>query len=106
MSFATNQLTVVPLRPLGRDETKLDLDVWWTKVKIHLKSTQYKEVMLKTWTAKSADSNRGFTDQTIGSKAYTADELSTLVGDMLETILSFIPEITQSSVLNKATSLQ
>ena len=74
-------------------------------MKIHLKSTQYKDVMLKTWTAKSVDSNRGFTDQTIGSKTYTADELSTLVGDMLETILSFIPEITQSSVLNKATSI-
>ena len=28
------------------------------------------------------------------------------VGDMLETILSFVPEVTQSAVLGKATSLQ
>ena len=106
MSYATNQLTVTPLRPLGRDETKNDLDMWWTKVKIHLKSTIYKDVMLKTWTAKSVNNNRGFVDQTLGSKAYTADEVSTLVGDMLETILSFVPEVTQSAVLGKATSLQ
>ena len=81
--------------------------MWWTKVKIHLKSTIYKDVMVKTWTAKDSDENRGFTEQTtIGSKAYTANEMSTLVGDMLETILTLVPEITQTAVLGKATSLQ
>ena len=105
MSFS-NQVTVVALQALRRHETKLDLEKWWINLKIHLKGTQYKEVMLKTWTAKSSDSNRGFTESTIGSKTWTADELSTLVGDMLETILSFIPEIAPSAVLNKATSLE
>ena len=101
-----NKVTVVALQPLRRHETKLDLEKWWINLKIHLKGTQYKEVMLKTWTAKSSDSNRGFTETTVGSKTWTADELSTLVGDMLETILSFIPEIAPSAVLNKATSLE
>ena len=32
--------------------------------------------------------------------------MSTLVGDMLETILTLVPEITQTAVLGKATSLQ
>ena len=81
--------------------------MWWTKVKIHLKSTIYKDVMVKTWTAKDSDENRGFTEQTtLGSKAYTANEVSTLVGDMLETILTLVPEVTQTAVLGKATSLQ
>ena len=106
MSYATNQLTVTPLRILGSDESKNDLDVWWTKVKIHLKSTIYKDLMPKTWTAKSADDNRGFQDQTIGSKSYKADEVSVLAGDMLETVLTFVPEVTQSEVLGRATSLQ
>ena len=76
-------------------------------MKIHLKSTIYKDVMLKTWTAKSASENRGFVDQTtLGSKTYTANEVSTLVGDMLETILCLVPEVTQTAVLGKATSLQ
>ena len=52
MSF-TNQLTVTPIRILGRDESKNDLDVWWAKVKIHLKGSIYKELMPKTWTAKN-----------------------------------------------------
>ena len=101
-----NKVTVVALQPLKRHETKLDLEKWWINLKIHLKGTQYKEVMLKTWTAKSLDSNRGFTETTVGSKTWTANELSTLVGDMLETIISFIPEIAPSAVLNKATSLE
>ena len=105
MSFS-NKVTVVALQPMGRHETKLDLEKWWINLKIHLRGTQYKDVMLKTWTAKSSDSNRGFTESTIGSKTWTAEELSTLVGDMLETILSFIPEIAPSAVLNKATSLE
>ena len=109
MSFttnATNQLTVTPLRILGRDESKNDLDVWWAKVKIHLKSTIYKDLMPKTWTAKNEAENRGLQEETIGSKTYKADEMSVLVGDMLETVLSFVPEVTQSEVLGRATSLQ
>ena len=106
MSFTTNQLTVTPLRILGRDESKNDLDVWWAKVKIHLKSTIYKDLMPKTWTAKTASENRGFSQETIGSKTYKADEMSVLAGDMLESVLSFVPEVTQSEVLGRATSLQ
>ena len=76
-------------------------------MKIHLKSTIYKDVMVKTWTAKDNNENRGFVGQTtLGSKAYTPNEASTLVGDMLETILTLVPEVTQTAVLGKATSLQ
>ena len=98
MSFtnATNQLTVTPIRILGRDESKNDLDVWWAKVKIHLKGSIYKDLMPKTWTAKNEAENRGLREETIGSKTYPAAEMSTLVGDMLETILSFVPEVTLS----------
>ena len=53
MNQTTSQLTITPLRPLGREESKQDIDMWWTKVKIHLKGTIYKDVMLKTWTAKA-----------------------------------------------------
>ena len=94
MSYATNQLTVTPLRILGRDESKNDLDVWWAKVKIHLKGSIYKDLMPKTWTAKNEAKNRGLQEETIGSKTYKADEMSVLVGDMLETVLSFVPEVT------------
>ena len=102
----TNPLTVNPLRILGRDESRNDLDVWWAKVKIHLKGTIYKDLMAKTWSAKNTTENRGFTAQTIGTKTYKADELSVLAGDMLETVLSFVPEVTLSEVLGRATSLQ
>ena len=105
MSF-TNQLTVTPIRILGRDESKNDLDVWWAKVKIHLKGSIYKELMPKTWTARNESETRGLPEQTIGSKSHSAAEVSTLVGDMLETIMSFVPEVTLSEVLGKATSLQ
>ena len=83
--------------------------MWWTKVKIHLKGTIYKDVMLKTWTAKEIDENRGFTAQTqtpTNPTPKSASEMSTLVGDMLEQILTLVPEITQTAVLGKATSLQ
>ena len=78
-------------------------------MKIHLKGTIYKDVMLKTWTAKEIDENRGFTDQTQTATNPTpksASEMSTLAGDMLEQILTLVPEITQTAVLGKATSLQ
>ena len=105
MSF-TNQLTITPIRILGRDESKNDLDVWWAKVKIHLKGSIYKELMPKTWTAKNESETRGLSDQTIGSKSHSAAEVCTLVGDMIETIMSSVPEVTLSEVLGKATSLQ
>jgi hypothetical protein len=109
MNQTTTQLTITPLRPLGREESKQDIDMWWTKVKIHLKGTIYKDVMLKTWTAKEIDENRGFTAQTqtpTDPTPKSASEMSTLVGDMLEQILTLVPEITQTAVLGKATSLQ
>ena len=56
--------------------------------------------------AKNTTENRGFTAQTIGTKAYKADELSTLAGDMIETVVSFVPEVTLSEVLGRVTSLQ
>ena len=105
MSFttnATNQLTVTPIRILGRDESKNDLDVWWAKVKIHLKGSIYKELMPKTWTAQKESETRGLSDQTIGSKPHSAAEVCTLVGDMIETIMSSVPEVTLSEVLGKA----
>ena len=102
----TNPLTVNPLRILGRDESRNDLDVWWAKVKIHLTGTIYKDLMAKTWSAKNTTENRGFTAQTIGTKAYKADELSQLAGDMIETVVSFVPEVTLSEVLGRVTSLQ
>ena len=75
-------------------------------MKIHLKGSIYKELMPKTWTARNESETRGLPEQTIGSKPHSAAEVSTLVGDMLETILSFVPEVTLSEVLGKATSLQ
>ena len=105
MSFS-NKVTVVALQPLGRHETKLDLEKWWINLKIHLRGTQFKDVMLKKWTPQATNNNRGFTETTVGSKTISAEEQSTLVGDMLETILSFIPEIAPSAVLPKATSLE
>ena len=72
MDNTTTQLTITPLRPLGRDENRHDIDSWWTKVKIHLKGTIYKDVMVKTWTAKDINENRGFIGETtLGSKTHT-----------------------------------
>ena len=106
MSFTSNQLTITPVRVLGRDESKNDLDVWWAKVKVHLKNSNYKELMAKTWTAQEDSETRGLAQQTINGKSHTAAEVSTLVGDMLETIISSVPEVTLSDVTAKATSLQ
>merc|ERR1711888_528977 len=44
--------------------------------------------------------------QTINGKSHTAEEVSVLVGDMLEAIISSVPEVTLSDVTSKATSLQ
>ena len=106
MSFNSNPLTINPIRILGRDEPKNALDVWWAKVKVHLKASNYKELMVKTWTAQEVSETRGCTEQTIGGKKHTAEEMSILIGDMLEAIISSVPEVTLSDVLSKATSLQ
>ena len=66
MSFNSNPLTITPIRILGRDEPKNDLDVWWAKVKIHLKASNYKDLMAKTWTAQEDSETRGLAQQTIG----------------------------------------
>merc|ERR1711888_148048 len=44
--------------------------------------------------------------QTINGKSHTAEEVSILIGDMLEAIISSVPEVTLSDVTSKATSLQ
>ena len=104
MSF-TNQLTCVALRPLGSHEEKQELDKWWNQMKCHLRTTQFKDVMLKKWQPQSTDANRGVKEEKINNKTITAEEQSTLVGDMLEQIISFMPEIAPSAVIPKATSL-
>merc|ERR1711974_251856 len=74
MSFTSNQLTITPVRVLGRDESKNDLDVWWAKVKVHLKNSNYKELIVKTWTAQQDSETRGLTQQTINGKSHTPEE--------------------------------
>ena len=106
MSFSNKPLTINPIRILGRDESKNTLDVWWAKVKVHLKASDYKDLMVKTWTAYDVSETRGCTAQTICGKPHTAEEMSILIGDMLETIMSSVPEVTLSDVTSKATSLQ
>ena len=106
MSFSSKPLTINPIRILGRDESKNTLDVWWAKVKVHLKASDYKDLMVKTWTAYDVSETRGCTAQTICGKPHTAEEMSILIGDMLETIMSSVPEVTLSDVTSKATSLQ
>ena len=83
MSFNSNPLTITPIRILGRDEPKNALDVWWAKVKVHLKASNYKDLMVKTWTAFEVSETRGCTEQIIGGKKHTAEEMSILIGDML-----------------------
>ena len=75
-------------------------------MKCHLRTTQFKDVMLKKWTPQSTDPNRGFKEEKIGNKTISAEEQSTLVSDMLESIISFMPEIAPSAVIPKATSLE
>ena len=106
MSFTSNNLTITPLRPLGSHETKNDLDVWWAKCKVHLKNSNYKELMVLTWTAQEISPTRGLEKMTINGKEHTAEQASILVGDMLEAIISAVPEVTLSDVTSGATSLQ
>ena len=62
-------------------------------MKCHLRNTQFKDVMLKKWQPQSTDDNRGFKEDKINNKTVTAEEQSTLVSDMLEQIIRFMPEI-------------
>ena len=100
-----NQMTVVPLRTLRGHEGKEDLAAWWNLMKCQMKNTQFKDVMYKTWLAKNADANRGFTEYKQGDKTITAEEQSAQVQDMLETITSYIPDIAASSIIPNAKSL-
>ena len=101
----SNQMTVVPLRNLRGHENKEDLAAWWNLAKCQMKNTQFKDVMYKTWQAKNADANRGFTEYKLGDKTITAEEQSAQVQDMLETITSYIPYIAASSIIPNAESL-
>ena len=105
MNF-TNQMTCVSLRTLRSHEEKFEIDKWWGQMKCHLRNTQFKDVMLLQWTAQSTDLNRGFKDETVGGKTITGEARSNLVGDMLEQIAGFMPEIAQSAIVPKATSLK
>ena len=51
----SNQMTVVPLTTLRSHETREELEKWWGILKCQMKTTKYKEVMYKTWTAKNDD---------------------------------------------------
>ena len=61
--------------------------------------------MRKTWEPLSTHKNRGFKTEKVGDKTITAEEKSTQVGDMLESLASFMPEIAASAIIPKATSL-
>ena len=75
-------------------------------MKCQMRGTQFKDMMHKTWKPLSTHDNRGFKNEKVGEKTITAEEKSTLVGDMLETLASFMPEIAESAIIPKATSLK
>ena len=99
-------MTCVSLRTLGSHEEKLEIDKWWNQMKCHLRNTQFKDVMLLKWQPQSTNPNRGFREEKVGNKTITAAERSTLVSDMLEQIIGFIPEVAPSAIIPKATSLE
>ena len=70
-----------------------------------MRGTQFKDVMNKTWEPLSTHENRGFKTEKVGDKTITAEERSSQVGDMLESLASFMPEIAASAIIPKATSL-
>ena len=102
MNF-TNQMTCVSLRTLGSHEEKFELGKWWGQMKCHLRNTQFKDMMLQEW---STGTHRDFKDEKVGDKTITAAARSNLVGDMLEQIAGFMPEIAQSAIVPKAASLK
>ena len=101
----SNQLTVVPVTTLNSHETREDLEKWWGIVKAQMKTTKYRDYMYKTWTAKNADPNRGFSEVEKNGEKITAEEQSELVEDMLESITGYLPHITSSPIINNAVSL-
>ena len=70
-----------------------------------MRGTQFKDVMYKTWEPKTTEENRGFKEYKVGEKTITAEEQSSQVEDMLESIASFIPDIAASAIIPKAKSL-
>ena len=72
----------------------------------HLQTTQFKDVMLLQWKPLSTDLNRGVKDEKVGDKNITREARSNLVGDMLEQLAGFMPEIAQLAIVPKATSLK
>ena len=53
------------LPTLGKDETRESIDAWKIKTKSYLRAIPaYKPYVDTTWTAKKADSSRGFVDGT------------------------------------------
>ena len=98
-------MTVTPLTTLKSHETREDLIKWWGLAKCQLKNTQYKDVMYKTWLAKNADANRGFTEIKQGEKTITAEEQSAQVQDILETLTSYMPHIASSAIIPNDISL-
>ena len=96
-------MTVVPLRALKSHEEKDELRKWWGLMKCQMKGTQFKDVMYKTW--EPDEENRGFKEYKVGEKTITAEEQSSQVEDMLESIASFVPDIAASAIIPKAKSL-
>ena len=70
----SNQLQVVPVTTLNSHETREDLEKWWGIVKAQMKTTKYRDYMYKTWTAKNADPNRGFSEVEKNGEKITAEE--------------------------------
>ena len=101
----SNTLQVVPVTTLNSHEEREDLDKWWGILKAQLKTSRYKDYMYKTWIAKNADPNRGFTEVEENGKTVSASEQSEIVQDMLETITGYIPHMTSSPIVNNAVSL-
>ena len=55
-----NQMTIVPLRALKSHEERAELKEWWGLMECLMKSSQFKDVMHKTWKPKTTEENRGF----------------------------------------------
>ena len=106
VTMNSNQMTCVSLRTLESHEEKPELDKWWTQMKCHLRNTHFKDVMNINWTAQSIEPNRGFEDKEVGGKMIKKEAWSNLVGDMLEQVIGFVPDIALSAITPKATSLK
>ena len=95
-----SQITCVALSTLGSHVSRDQLETWWSQLCIHLRNTQFKDVMYLEWTT---GTNRGFTDVTTEGKTITAVSKSNQVEAMIDQITGFIPELNPSVVRAKAT---